>query len=73
VGSDNRDHPIYYVEAPAFEVLGRRLSPILIGCGPLPVQAGVEGLLGLDFFRGLDLQISFKRGIIVLTDEDESA
>jgi hypothetical protein len=32
----------------------------------LPPSAGVDGLLGLDFFRGLNLTINFRNGQITL-------
>lgn len=33
----------------------------------LPVEAGVDGVLGLDFFRGLNLNIDFRNGLITLS------
>lgn len=39
--------------------------PVL--CHTLPPSAGVDGLLGLDFFRGENLNIDFRAGKIVLT------
>ena len=38
--------------------------PIL--CHTIPPTAGVDGLLGLDFFRGHILSLDFKKGCIVL-------
>ena len=35
--------------------------------GPtLPPSAGVDGLLGLDFMRGLGLSIDFRQGLVAL-------
>jgi len=33
----------------------------------LPPSAGVDGLLGLDFFRGQELNLNFRTGIILLS------
>jgi len=33
----------------------------------LPVEAGVDGVLGLDFFRGQNLNIDFRNGLITLS------
>lgn len=43
-------------ERTGFPVLGHTLPP----------SAGVDGLLGLDFIRGLTLSIDFRRGLIDL-------
>ena len=43
-------------EQTAFTVLGHTLPP----------SAGVDGLLGLDFMRGLELSIDFRRGLVAL-------
>jgi predicted aspartyl protease len=45
-------------------VLGRekRMWPI-IG-HTLPPSASIDGLLGLDFFRGLELKVDFRNGLI---------
>ncbi len=42
----------------------RRNFPIL--CHTLPPSTGVDGLLGLDFFQGLNLSIDFHNGQITL-------
>ncbi|MGE0887020.1 MAG: aspartyl protease family protein [Blastocatellales bacterium] len=39
--------------------------PVL--CHNLPPSAGVDGLLGLDFFRGKNLNIDFRNGLITLS------
>ena len=33
----------------------------------LPPSAGIDGLLGLDFFRGTRLAIDFRKGIVNLS------
>lgn len=42
----------------------RKSFPAL--CHTLPPTCGVDGLLGLDFFRGRTLQIDFQKGLITL-------
>lgn len=42
----------------------KRNFPVL--CHTLPPSAGIDGLMGLDFFRGLKLIIDFRNGQIVL-------
>ena len=66
-GSDG-EHKAYVIPAPRLEVFGRSVENISIACNPLPTHHGVQGLLGLDFFRGTDLCIRFKTGIIELED-----
>jgi hypothetical protein len=48
------------------EALGRSLENFPILCHTLPPSATVDGLLGLDFFRGLRLIVDLKAGIITL-------
>ena len=43
----------------------RQDFPLL--CHSLPASAGVDGLLGLDFFRGTRLTIDFRKGIVQLS------
>jgi|ERR1043165_4366992 len=43
----------------------RGAFPVL--CHTLPPSAGVDGLLGLDFFRGENLNIDFRTGKIIIT------
>jgi predicted aspartyl protease len=49
-----------------FEALGcnKRLFPIV--CHNFPESASIEGLLGLDFFRGMQLTVDFRSGSIAL-------
>jgi predicted aspartyl protease len=46
--------------------LGRKKTNFSILCHTLPASAGVDGLLGLDFFRGTTLTIDFVKGRIRL-------
>ena len=48
------------------EALDRALDEFSILCHTLPPSAGVDGLLGLDFFRGCYLGIDFRMGEIIL-------
>lgn len=42
--------------------LGKHLTNFPVLCHTLPPSSGVDGLLGLDFFRGSELDIDFTRG-----------
>lgn len=46
--------------------LGRHAVGLRVLAHDLPTEAGVDGLLGLDFFRGLSLTIDFRAGQIAL-------
>lgn len=46
------------------EILGRSLKNFPILCHTLPPSATVDGLLGLDFFRGLRLVVDLQIGTI---------
>jgi len=52
------------------EALGmcRENFPVL--CHTLPPSASVDGLLGLDFFRGVRLVVDLQKGIITLGDNE---
>jgi len=50
------------------EALGRPLENFPILCHTLPPSATVDGLLGLDFFRGRRLVVDLQKGIIILKD-----
>jgi len=50
------------------EALGRSLENFPILCHTLPPSATVDGLLGLDFFRGVRLMVNLREGIITLED-----
>jgi len=47
--------------------LGRHAIGLKVLAHDLPAQAAVDGLLGLDFFRGLTLTLDFNAGRITLT------
>ena len=46
--------------------LGQERTEFPVLCHTLPPSAGVDGLLGLDFFRGQGLTIDFRRGEVLL-------
>ncbi len=46
--------------------LGQEQIDFLALCHTLPQSATVDGLLGLDFFRGLELKIDFRTGEITV-------
>jgi aspartyl protease family protein len=46
--------------------LGQERTGFPVLCHTLPQSAGVDGLLGLDFFRGLTLTVDFRTGRITL-------
>ena len=48
------------------EVLGKSIEDFRILCHTLPPSAMVDGLLGLDFFRGERLILDFQAGIVNL-------
>lgn len=49
------------------EGLGRSVNDFLLLCHTLPPTSQVDGLLGLDFFRGFEIIINFRNGTITLT------
>jgi predicted aspartyl protease len=48
------------------EALGQERSNFPVLCHNLPQATSVDGLLGLDFFRGQRLTIDFREGLITL-------
>jgi hypothetical protein len=50
--------------------LGSEQTNFPVLCHTLPPSAGVDGLLGLDFFRGNKLRIDFIQGIIILKQRE---
>lgn len=48
-------------------VLGQSRANFPVLCHNLPPSASIDGLLGLDFFRGLNLNLDFRTGRIALT------
>jgi predicted aspartyl protease len=51
---------------PSLDVLGESRANFIVLSHTLPPSASVDGLLGLDFFRGRELNINFANGIIDL-------
>lgn len=49
--------------------IGQKVTNLEVLCHDLPAESGVDGLLGLNFFRPFRLLIRFRRGIIELTRE----
>jgi predicted aspartyl protease len=47
--------------------LGQERTSFPVLCHTLPPSAGVDGLLGLDFFRGQTLTVDFRSGEITLS------
>ncbi len=47
--------------------LGQERTAFPVLCHTLPPSAGVDGLLGLDFFRGQELNLNFRTGRIILS------
>jgi predicted aspartyl protease len=47
------------------ELLGRVIKDFPILCHTLPPTATVDGLLGLDFFRGVRLVVDLRAGIVI--------
>ncbi len=54
------------VRAPRIVALGRERSDFLVVAHTLPPSSSVDGVLGLDFFRGLEVRIDFRRGLVSL-------
>ena len=48
------------------KAFGQERADFPVLCHNLPPSASVDGLLGLDFFRGLNLNIDFRDGLITL-------
>ncbi len=48
------------------EALGQARTHFPVVAHTLPPSAPVDGVLGLDFFRGQELTVDFRRGIITL-------
>ncbi|HMG73376.1 MAG TPA: hypothetical protein VK582_07740 [Pyrinomonadaceae bacterium] len=49
------------------EALGQERVNFPVVAHTLPPSASVDGLLGLDFFRGQELNVDFREGIIMLS------
>jgi predicted aspartyl protease len=55
------------VSVQRIEALGRSVNDFLILSHTLPPTSQVDGLLGLDFFRGCRISIDFQSGTIAVT------
>jgi predicted aspartyl protease len=49
------------------EALGKSINDFSVLCHTLPPTSQVDGLLGLDFFRGFQISIDFRNGTITIT------
>jgi predicted aspartyl protease len=49
------------------KALGQERAGLSVICHTLRPSASVDGLLGLDFFRGWNLNLDFRSGLIALT------
>lgn len=47
--------------------LGQERAALIVVAHTLPPSASVDGVLGLDFFRGLNLNLDFRSGLLLLT------
>jgi predicted aspartyl protease len=54
------------VRVPAVSALGRVRTDFVVAAHDYPLGVQADGVLGLDFFRGLVLRIDFARGRIAL-------
>ena len=64
-GSGIEFAPLVRLESLA--ALGQVRNELSVLCHTLPPSAGVDGLLGLDFFRGKVLTVDFAKGELTLT------
>ena len=55
------------VEVSRLHALGMEVAPLQVLAHPFPPSAKIDGVLGLDFFRGKKLHIDFQKGEIDLT------
>ena len=49
--------------------MGQKVTSLDVLCHDLPPESGVDGLLGLNFFRQFKLTIRFRKGVIDLNRE----
>lgn len=54
------------VQVQKLRALGHARAPYPVVCHTLPPEAGVDGVLGLDFMRGLRLVVDFREGVVTL-------
>lgn len=58
---------VFHVTLRRIATLGRRKEDFEVYSHDLPPETGIDGVLGLDFFRGQNLNIDFRNGLITLT------
>jgi predicted aspartyl protease len=54
------------LQVPRLRVFGQEVHDLEIACGELPLQLGLDGVLGLNFLRYFDLRINFREEYIEL-------
>lgn len=57
---------VSHLKLAKFSVLGQQRNSFDVCCYDLPQATGIDGVLGLDFFRGLNLNLDFRNGLIAL-------
>ncbi len=60
----NKTCPV--IAIPEFSCLGITKRNLQVICYDLPSKRPVEGLLGLNFFKGMQMVIDFQKGLITL-------
>ncbi len=63
----SQSETVAHLKLAKFSVLGQQRVSFDVCCYNLPEAKGVDGVLGLDFFRGQNLNIDFRSGLITLT------
>ena len=63
----SQSETVAHLKLTKFSVLGQQRVSFNVCCYNLPEATGVDGVLGLDFFRGLNLNIDFRNGLITLS------
>lgn len=66
VASVSGNHILDQVVLCQIQALGSQRVDLTVLCHDLPLQIPVDGLLGLDFFRGTRLTVDFRSGLIAL-------
>ncbi len=59
--------PVALISVNQIIALGQERTSLIVVAHTLPPSASVDGLLGLDFLRGLNLNIDFRQGLITLS------
>ncbi len=63
----SQSETVAHLKLAKFSVLGQQRINFEVCCYNLPEATGVDGVLGLDFFRGQNLNIDFRNGLITLS------